>query len=109
MHPPLAKHKFPQCAEVFEALENCHSDNPFMKFLGVCNREAELVTKCFAQQKVIRRTAQAPAAKQRELMISQLRQGKIEKSQRLAEDRKFHQDLANTTPPSNSNTENSSN
>jgi len=37
MHPPLAPHKHPDCADIIRKLEDCHVAHPVAKFWGACN------------------------------------------------------------------------
>mmetsp|Transcript_12171 Transcript_12171/g.15171 ORF Transcript_12171/g.15171 Transcript_12171/m.15171 type:complete len:81 (-) Transcript_12171:117-359(-) len=46
MHPPLAKHRHPQCVDAIDALHNCHNDKPIAKFFGGCNKEAKILDDC---------------------------------------------------------------
>jgi COX assembly mitochondrial protein 2 len=72
MHPPLSKHKHPSCAAQIDALVACHKDNPWMKFLGVCNDSHRAVVHCFKEEKIAKREANKAKAAQRTRNIGQL-------------------------------------
>mmetsp|Transcript_3824 Transcript_3824/g.4313 ORF Transcript_3824/g.4313 Transcript_3824/m.4313 type:complete len:90 (-) Transcript_3824:124-393(-) len=55
MHPPLNLRKNDLCKEAILALTNCHKDNPYAKFVGVCNDQKWALDKCFKEQKKIKR------------------------------------------------------
>lgn len=46
MHPPLAKHRHPECIKAIDALHLCHKEKTFGKFFGGCNKEAQLLDDC---------------------------------------------------------------
>jgi COX assembly protein 2 len=52
MHPPLAEHQHVQCAEVMRALKDCHSENGYMKFLGVCNDAKHALNLCLRGERI---------------------------------------------------------
>ncbi len=54
MHPPLFK-PHPLCKQEVEDLVRCHTDRPYMKFLGVCNDAKSALDLCFREEKNLRR------------------------------------------------------
>ncbi len=54
MHPPLFK-PHPLCKQEVEDLVNCHRDNPYLKFFGVCNDAKTSMDLCFREEKNLRR------------------------------------------------------
>ncbi|KAI8790924.1 Respiratory chain complex assembly or maintenance protein [Biomphalaria glabrata] len=56
MHPDLSPHLHtPECNELIAALKNCHADNPYKKFMGVCNDFDRAVTKCLNDERELKR------------------------------------------------------
>uniref|UniRef100_A0A1L8E058 COX assembly mitochondrial protein n=2 Tax=Nyssomyia neivai TaxID=330878 RepID=A0A1L8E058_9DIPT len=52
MHPNLAPNLHtPECNKLIEALQNCHKDNPFGKFVGQCNDLDREVNKCLKKER----------------------------------------------------------
>ncbi|KAL6051690.1 Respiratory chain complex assembly or maintenance protein [Balamuthia mandrillaris] len=45
MHPPL-KTGHEKCRKQIDDLERCHKENPFAKFVGVCNSVRVALDKC---------------------------------------------------------------
>jgi COX assembly protein 2 len=54
MHPPLFQ-PHPLCKQEVEDLVRCHSENPYLKFVGVCNDAKSSLDMCFREEKVMRR------------------------------------------------------
>lgn len=46
MHPPLHR-PHPSCHDVIQALEKCHQENVYKKFIGVCNNAKADLDACF--------------------------------------------------------------
>ncbi|KNC77964.1 hypothetical protein SARC_09586 [Sphaeroforma arctica JP610] len=46
MHPQLARHVHPTCQDAIDALEACHRENSFRKFLGECNDAKTQLDRC---------------------------------------------------------------
>eukprot|EP01115_Flamella_aegyptia_P006192 TRINITY_DN260_c0_g1_i1.p1 TRINITY_DN260_c0_g1~~TRINITY_DN260_c0_g1_i1.p1 ORF type:complete len:97 (+),score=15.33 TRINITY_DN260_c0_g1_i1:20-310(+) len=57
MHPPLHLHLHPKCKDIIIDFENCHKDNPWMKFFGVCNQKKRNLNKCLDQEYIERKNA----------------------------------------------------
>ncbi|ORY88989.1 cytochrome c oxidase biogenesis protein Cmc1-like protein [Leucosporidium creatinivorum] len=51
MHPPLAEHAHTQCSEVMKAIKDCHTINPYLKFLGVCNDQKTALNMCLRKER----------------------------------------------------------
>ena len=67
MHPPLHR-PHPDCQEVIHELLNCHDENPYAKFFGVCNDQKRALDQCFRREKNKQRKEnlkQARASRQR--------------------------------------------
>lgn len=45
-HPPGSLPLPPGCAEVMRAIKDCHTNNPYLKFLGVCNDKKTALNLC---------------------------------------------------------------
>ena len=65
MHSPLSKHKHPTCIAQIDALNECHRDNPWLKFAGVCNLPAAEVTRCFKAERAVTRSRNLESAEKR--------------------------------------------
>mmetsp|Transcript_17762 Transcript_17762/g.35052 ORF Transcript_17762/g.35052 Transcript_17762/m.35052 type:complete len:85 (+) Transcript_17762:146-400(+) len=63
MHPPLDR-PHPYCQHVIDALRNCHEENPYKKFFGVCNEPKAALDKCFKAEKEVIRKANADKARE---------------------------------------------
>ena len=50
MHPDLALHKHPHCAETIKMFEACHAENKWKKFLGVCNDARLQLDQCLGEE-----------------------------------------------------------
>lgn len=50
MHPPLDR-PHPDCNDVIQELKSCHANNPYRKYLGVCNDIKFALDKCFKAEK----------------------------------------------------------
>lgn len=51
MHPNLSPHLHGQeCKRVIEALQKCHADHPYKKFLGACNDFKRALDVCLYQE-----------------------------------------------------------
>ncbi len=57
MHPHLALHAHPTCAEQIMALRACHETNPWRKFLGVCNETRHVLDACLGEEFEVQRLA----------------------------------------------------
>ncbi|CAG9855169.1 unnamed protein product [Phyllotreta striolata] len=56
MHTDLSAHLHNKtCNELIQLLSQCHSENPFLKFFGVCNPEDDKVVKCLKEERLERR------------------------------------------------------
>ncbi|KAL8279693.1 hypothetical protein RQP46_008006 [Phenoliferia psychrophenolica] len=55
MHPQLnSQHQHQGCAELMDLLKDCHSSNPFMRYLGTCNDAKLTLNKCFRAERIER-------------------------------------------------------
>ena len=69
MHPPLVLHRNPHCRSQILALQECHAENRFAKFVGACNVVKAELDACFRKQKEFKRTVNlAKARAERERM-----------------------------------------
>ena len=56
MHPPLDR-PHPDCQDFVEALNKCHKENEWKKFMGACNEPKALMDICFREEKERKRHA----------------------------------------------------
>lgn len=56
MHPPLDR-PHPECQLEIKALLDCHTEHPYMKFLGKCNDQKAKLDACFKLEKEHKRKA----------------------------------------------------
>ncbi|KAI5480492.1 cytochrome c oxidase biogenesis protein Cmc1-like protein [Pseudohyphozyma bogoriensis] len=49
-----AEHSHERCAEVMRALKDCHANNPYLKFFGLCNDEKHNLNMCFRAERLER-------------------------------------------------------
>jgi COX assembly mitochondrial protein 2 len=64
MHPPLHR-PHPDCQEFVKALERCHAEYKFGKFLGACNDAKRAMDQCFREEKIRKRTKNLENARAR--------------------------------------------
>ncbi|ODN01357.1 Protein Simiate [Orchesella cincta] len=56
MHPDLSSNLHtPECNKLIEALLQCHKENRFKRFLGVCNDANSIMLKCLKAERIQRR------------------------------------------------------
>eukprot|EP00940_MAST-03C_sp_MAST-3C-sp2_P002235 g2235.t1 len=72
MHPPLHR-PHPDCAEFVKALERCHAEKPFLKFLGACNDAKRAMDMCFREEKIAKRNKNFMKAKERRDMMNKFK------------------------------------
>ena len=54
MHPPLALHVNPVCAELIVAFKTCHEECGYLgKLAGACNDQKHALDICFREQKKV--------------------------------------------------------
>jgi COX assembly protein 2 len=63
MHPPLHR-SHPDCQGVITALEECHKNNPYLKFFGECNDDKAALDHCFRAEKHRARKANMEKARE---------------------------------------------
>ncbi|XP_022900644.1 COX assembly mitochondrial protein 2 homolog [Onthophagus taurus] len=52
MHTDLSPHLHTEeCQKLIFALINCHKENPFLKFVGVCNEQDSEMLKCLKAER----------------------------------------------------------
>ena len=57
MHPPLHIKQHPHCSSQIQALLDCHSGNPLLKFTGICNDAKTHLDLCFKSEKLLKLAA----------------------------------------------------
>lgn len=56
MHPDLSSNLHTEeCNVLIRALQKCHSDNPFKKYVGHCNTANEAVNQCLKREREAKR------------------------------------------------------
>ncbi|CAD6992415.1 unnamed protein product [Ceratitis capitata] len=70
MHTDLSPHLHTsECNSLIEQLNNCHSENKFAKFLGVCNDIDSLLVKCLKSERQARAAANRAKAADRQARL----------------------------------------
>ena len=72
MHPPLHR-EHPLCEHVVVALEKCHKDNPWKKFVGACDGAKRLLDECFREEKHVARKKNAEEAFKRRAIYAEMK------------------------------------
>ncbi|BEJ13070.1 hypothetical protein CspHIS471_0302440 [Cutaneotrichosporon sp. HIS471] len=66
MHAPLGvPHRQVACAELIQAIEECHARGMIPKFLGACNSQKLALNMCLRQERIDRTTRNREASKVR--------------------------------------------
>lgn len=66
MHPDLSPHLHSEeCNELISKLHNCHKENKFLKFIGVCNDIDSAVWKCMKAERLEKRKKNQMAGEER--------------------------------------------
>lgn len=54
MHPPLALHSNPVCADLIIAFKECHEESGYWgRMTGACNEAKHALDRCFKEQKKV--------------------------------------------------------
>jgi COX assembly mitochondrial protein 2 len=78
MHAVLSEHEHPGCEAAIRALSDCHSDNPFKKFLGACNNMKTALDRCLADEYLVRRELNAEKSRaEKERLKERLRKNNM--------------------------------
>ncbi|KAA8496486.1 COX assembly mitochondrial protein 2-like [Porphyridium purpureum] len=64
MHPNLALHIHPVCQEFILALQECHAENKYLKYVGACNDVRLELDRCLKQESRVRRELNLQAARE---------------------------------------------
>ena len=72
MHPPLHR-PHPDCVAFVKALEKCHAEHKFGKFLGACNDAKRAMDQCFRNEKIRKRTQNLEKARKRKERMNELK------------------------------------
>jgi len=77
MHPDLSPHLHHEdCNILIAKLKECHDQNKFAKFMGVCNEINTAVNKCLKEEREIKRNANRAAGKEkREATLNRIKDG----------------------------------
>eukprot|EP00041_Stephanoeca_diplocostata_P004138 m.41226 g.41226 ORF g.41226 m.41226 type:complete len:79 (+) comp14902_c0_seq2:122-358(+) len=65
MHTILSPHLHPKCVVFIDAMEQCHKQSSFSKFLGSCNEAKQALDQCLAEEKRERQKLSLQQAKER--------------------------------------------
>ncbi|BFZ19570.1 hypothetical protein BsWGS_22609 [Bradybaena similaris] len=58
MHPDLSPHLHSEeCNALIAALQKCHADNPYKKFIGACNEAERAMSRCIKREREMKRDA----------------------------------------------------
>lgn len=72
MHTDLSPHLHTtECNILIEQLNNCHTENKFAKFLGVCNDIDNQLVRCLKRERQARAAANRVKAAERQARIKE--------------------------------------
>lgn len=72
MHTDLSSHLHtPECNELIEQLKQCHTENKFAKFIGVCNTADQLVVNCLKKERIERSRLNREKAQKKQLLVKE--------------------------------------
>lgn len=81
MHSDLSPHLHTlECNELISQLKNCHNENKFVKFLGVCNKIDNQVVVCLRNERAERSRVNREKSKVQQLRIQE-RMKKLDKDE----------------------------
>ncbi|XP_054735253.1 COX assembly mitochondrial protein 2 homolog [Anastrepha obliqua] len=70
MHTDLSPHLHTsECNQLIEQLATCHTENKFIKFLGVCNEFDSQLVKCLKRERQARAAANRVKAAERQKLV----------------------------------------
>ncbi|XP_055849314.1 COX assembly mitochondrial protein 2 homolog [Episyrphus balteatus] len=70
MHTDLSAHLHtPECNKIINDLKDCHAQNTFGKFIGICNDLDNLLVKCLKQERINRSAANRAKAREQQKVI----------------------------------------
>jgi COX assembly protein 2 len=77
MHTDLSKHLHtPECNELIDALQKCHVEQPFKKFLGACNEINSAMLRCLKEERLEKRRANFEKSSYKKIRDKQLEKEK---------------------------------
>ncbi|GAA5964060.1 hypothetical protein JCM8115_000888 [Rhodotorula mucilaginosa] len=71
MHPPLADHQQTMCSEVMKALQECHAQYPYLKFVAACNDQKHALNLCLREERLQRTRKNQEAAKEKRRLVQE--------------------------------------
>ena len=63
MHPHLDEDRHAACADLIDALKTCHSQHPWLKFMGKCNDRKQALSACLGAEFEKKRVANLDKAR----------------------------------------------
>ncbi|XP_019629507.1 PREDICTED: COX assembly mitochondrial protein 2 homolog [Branchiostoma belcheri] len=85
MHGDLSTHLHTEeCNQLIQALQKCHIENPFGRFLGKCNEQNALMDRCLAQERQENRRKNREKAQEKKKKLQEALQVQRKKAEENA-------------------------
>ncbi|XP_077983507.1 COX assembly mitochondrial protein 2 homolog [Glandiceps talaboti] len=82
MHGDLSSHLHTEeCNELIKQLQQCHQENPWKKFTGICNELDTAMIKCLRRERENKRHVNAQKAKEMKEKLARKQQQEQEQQQ----------------------------